>query len=161
MIEPGQPAPDFTASTDSGGLVSSGSVTLSDLAGRAVVLYFYPKDMTPGCTTEACDFRDAHPDFSGAGAVVLGVSKDSAARHDKFRAKHSLPFTLVADEDGAICQAYGVWQLQKFMGREAMGIVRATFLIDTDGVVQKVWPKVRVKGHVQDVLDAVKALGVA
>ena len=156
MIEPGQPAPDFTASTDSGG-----SVTLSALAGKAVVLYFYPKDMTPGCTTEACDFRDAHPDFSGAGAVVLGVSRDSAARHDKFKAKHDLPFSLLADEDGAICEAYGVWQLKKFMGREYMGIVRATFLIDAHGVVRQVWEKVRVKGHAQEVLAAVKALAAA
>ena len=152
-IDKGTPAPDFTAPTGGGG-----NLTLSELRGRMVVVYFYPKDLTPGCTTEACDFRDAHPDFSALNAVVVGVSKDSPKRHDQFAEKHDLPFTLVSDEDGAICGRYGVWQLKKFMGREYMGIVRTTVLINDQGVIQQVWSKVRVKGHAQAVLEAARAL---
>jgi len=149
----GDKAPDFDLPTDGGG-----SLKLADLKGKAVVLYFYPKDMTPGCTTEAQDFRDLAKDFEKAGAVIAGASKDSPARHDKFIAKHDLNFKLVSDEEGTLCEAYGVWQLKKFMGREFMGIVRATFLIDAKGVIREIWPKVKVKGHAAEVLEAAKAL---
>lgn len=152
-IEPGQPAPDFTLPTDGGG-----SVSLKELRGRKVVLYFYPKDDTPGCTTEACGFRDALPDFTGLDATVIGVSKDSVARHDKFKAKHGLPFTLASDEEGTVCEAYGTWIEKSMYGRSYMGIDRATFLIDGEGVVRGVWRKVKVKGHVEEVLEAARAL---
>ncbi len=145
----GDKAPDFDMPTDGGGRIS-----LSELKGRKIVLYFYPRDDTPGCTTEACGFRDAMPDFSKVNASIIGVSKDTVAKHDKFKAKYDLPFTLATDEDGSVCEAYGVWQLKKFMGRESMGIVRSTFLIDEDGVIQAVWRKVKVKDHVDEVLAA-------
>ncbi|WP_207458071.1 thioredoxin-dependent thiol peroxidase [Azospirillum sp. SYSU D00513] len=149
----GTPAPDFTIPTDGGG-----SVTLSALRGRPVVLYFYPKDDTSGCTSEACGFRDALPDFTGVDAVVIGVSKDSVASHDKFKAKHELPFTLASDTDGTVCEAYGTWVEKSMYGRKYMGIDRATFLIDRDGIVRNVWRKVKVTGHVTAVLKAAKAL---
>ena len=152
-IEVGDRAPDFSLPTDGGGKAS-----LKSLKGRKVVLYFYPKDDTPGCTTEACAFRDALPDFSKVGAAVIGVSKDSVARHDKFKAKYELPFTLVSDEDGTLCEAYGVWQEKKNYGRSYMGIVRSTFLIDGTGKVAGVWRNVRVKGHAEDVLKEAKKL---
>ena len=152
-LEPGQRAPDFEMATDGGG-----SVSLSGLAGRKVVLYFYPKDDTPGCTKEACAFRDSHPDFSGLDAVVVGVSKDSVARHDRFKAKHDLPFTLAADLDGSVCDAYGTWVEKSMYGRTFMGIERATFLIDETGAIRRIWRKVRVNGHVESVLEAVAAL---
>lgn len=142
-------APDFSLPTDGGG-----STSLKALKGRKLVLYFYPKDDTPGCTTEACGFRDALPDFSKTGAEIIGVSKDSVARHDKFKAKYDLPFTLIADEDGTLCEAYGVWQEKKNYGKTYMGIVRSTFLIDEKGVVAAVWRNLRVKGHVEKVLEA-------
>jgi peroxiredoxin Q/BCP len=129
-------------------------VELSSLRGKQVVLYFYPKDATPGCTVEACDFRDNFRRISAAGAVVLGVSRDSAKSHRNFREKKSLPFPLLVDADAEVCKLYGVWQLKKFMGREFMGIVRSTFLIDPKGVVSKVWSPVSVKGHVEEVLAA-------
>jgi len=149
----GDKAPAFDLPTYTGE-----NLALKDLKGKTVVLYFYPKDMTPGCTTEAQDFRDRLKDFEKAGAVVVGASKDSPARHDKFKAKQDLNFALLSDEDGTLCEAYGVWQLKKFMGREFMGIVRATFVIDAKGVIRHVWPKVKVKGHADEVLEAVKAL---
>ncbi len=151
MLEAGQTAPDFT-------LPASGGQTLSlhDFRGNTVVLYFYPKDMTPGCTTEACDFRDYHPEFAKLGAVVLGISPDDVKSHDKFTAKHELPFPLLADTDHAVAEAYGVWVLKKMYGREYMGVERSTFVIDKDGKIAKVWPKVKVTGHVQDVLQFVK-----
>ena len=149
----GAPAPDFTMPTDGGG-----SVSLSDLKGRKVVLYFYPKDDTPGCTKEACGFRDALPDFSTAEAAVIGVSKDSVARHDKFKAKYDLPFTLASDTDGKACEAYGTWVEKSMYGRKYMGIDRATFLIDEAGVLRAEWRKVKVPGHVEAVLEAAKAL---
>jgi peroxiredoxin Q/BCP len=149
----GDKAPNFTAATDSGGEVS-----LKDFAGRKVVLYFYPKDDTPGCTKEACGFRDALPDFTGADAVILGVSKDSPAKHDKFKAKYELPFTLVSDEDGKICEAYGTWVEKSMYGRKYMGIDRATFLIDEKGQIREIWRKVKVPGHVEKVLAAAAAL---
>ena len=152
-LDVGDKAPDFSLPTDGGGTLS-----LKDLKGKTVVLYFYPKDMTPGCTTEAQDFRDLAKQFEKAGAVVVGASKDSVKRHDNFKAKHDLNFQLVSDEEGTLCEAYGVWQLKKFMGREFMGIVRATFVIDGKGNIAKVWPKVKVKGHAQEVLEAVQAL---
>ncbi|GAA0584113.1 thioredoxin-dependent thiol peroxidase [Caenispirillum bisanense] len=149
----GAPAPDFTLPTDGGG-----SVTLSELRGKPVVLYFYPKDDTPGCTTEACDFRDAEPDFSGASAVVIGISKDPVAKHDKFKAKHGLTFPLASDADGDVCERYGVWKEKSMYGKTFLGIERTTVLVAADGTVARVWPKVKVKGHAAEVLEAVKAL---
>lgn len=153
MVELGKKAPDFELPTDGGG-----SVALRDLKGQKVVLYFYPKDDTPGCTTEACGFRDALPDFTKVAAVVIGVSKDSVARHDKFKGKHDLPFTLGSDEDGKVCAAYGTWIEKSLYGRKYMGIDRATFLIDETGVLRGEWRKVKVKGHVEEVLEAARAL---
>lgn len=152
-LKVGDKAPDFELPTDGGG-----ALKLKDLKGSTVVLYFYPKDMTPGCTTEAQDFRDRAKHFEKAGAVVIGASKDSPARHDKFKEKQNLNFTLVSDEDGSLCEAYSVWQMKTFMGRKFMGIVRATFLIDAKGVIRQIWPQVKVKGHAEEVLEAVKAL---
>lgn len=152
-VDIGRPAPDFTAPSDGGGTVS-----LKALRGRHVVLYFYPRDDTPGCTKEACGFRDAMPDFSKLDAAIVGVSKDSAAKHEKFKAKYELPFALAADEDHALCEAYGVWVMKKNYGREYMGIERATFLIDKDGIVRHIWRKVKVNGHVEAVLEAARGL---
>ena len=153
LIEQGNKAPPFSVVTDGGGTVS-----LDDHKGKNIVLYFYPKDMTPGCTAEAEDFRDAIGDFENANTVVIGVSKDSVRRHDNFKAKHDLPFTLISDERGRICEVYGVWQKKKNYGREYMGVVRSTYLIDSKGIVAKAWSNVRVKGHVKKVLEATKAL---
>lgn len=125
--------------------------------GKPFIVYFYPKDSTPGCTTEACDFRDSFARLSAKG-LVYGVSKDSAKSHQKFREKQALPFDLLVDETGAACEAFGVWQMKKFMGREGMGIVRSTFLFDAAGKVVKVWSPVKVKGHVDEVLEALEAL---
>ncbi|MFD1627308.1 thioredoxin-dependent thiol peroxidase [Azospirillum griseum] len=152
-VDVGTIAPDFTMPTDGGG-----SVTLSALRGKPVVLYFYPKDDTSGCTSEACGFRDQLPDFSAVDAVVIGVSKDSVASHDKFKAKYELPFTLASDTDGSVSEAYGVWVEKSMYGRKYMGLERATFLIGADGTVRNVWRKVKVTGHVAAVLKAVKAL---
>ncbi|SDF23118.1 MULTISPECIES: thioredoxin-dependent thiol peroxidase [Thalassobaculum] len=153
-LEVGDKAPDFTMPTDGGGEVS-----LAKLKGKPVVLYFYPRDDTPGCTKEACGFRDALPDFSGAGGVeIIGVSRDTVAKHDKFKAKYDLPFTLGADETGAVTEAYGVWVEKSMYGRKSMGIERATFLIDGDGVIRGIWRKVKVPGHVDEVLAAAKDL---
>lgn len=152
-VNPGDTAPDFTMPTDGGG-----TVTLSGLSGRKVVLYFYPKDDTPGCTKEASGFRDTMPDFSALGAEVIGVSKDTVASHDRFKAKHSLNFRLACDADGKVCEAYGMWVEKSMYGREYMGIERATFLIDGAGVVRRVWRKVKVPGHVEEVLEAIRAL---
>ncbi|MGE0658549.1 MAG: thioredoxin-dependent thiol peroxidase [Reyranellaceae bacterium] len=151
--EIGRKAPDFTAATDGGGRIK-----LSDYKGKNVILYFYPKDDTPGCTKEACGFRDAKPNFGKARAVILGVSKDSVARHDKFKDKYDLNFPLLSDEDGKICEKYGTWVEKSLYGRKYMGIDRATFLIDSKGVVRNVWRKVKVPGHVDEVLAALKAL---
>ncbi|NQW01397.1 MAG: thioredoxin-dependent thiol peroxidase [Rhodospirillales bacterium] len=152
-LQVGDTAPDFTCKTD-----GDGALSLQSLRGQKVVLYFYPKDMTPGCTTESEGFRDQVKAFAKAGAVIVGASKDSVARHDKFVAKHDLPFRLLSDEDGALCAAYGVWQEKKLYGRAFMGIVRTTFLIDEQGKIAAVWDKVRVKGHVDAVLAATQAL---
>jgi peroxiredoxin Q/BCP len=148
-LSAGTAAPDFTMPTDSGG-----SVTLSALKGQAVILYFYPKDDTSGCTAEACGFRDAMPNFSGAKAKVIGVSKDPVASHDKFKKKYELPFTLASDQNGHVCEDYGVWAEKSMYGRKYMGIERTTFLIDKAGVIRRVWNKVKVPGHVAEVLKA-------
>ena len=152
-LEEGQPAPDFTMPTDGGG-----ELTLSSLKGKKVVLYFYPKDDTSGCTKEACGFRDQLPDFSGVDAEIVGISKDSVASHDKFKAKYDLPFTLVSDTETKVCEAYGTWIEKSMYGRKYMGIDRATFLIDADGRIAKIWRKVKVPGHVEEVLEAAKGL---
>ncbi len=152
-VSEGDKAPAFEMATDGGGTVS-----LKDLKGKPVVLYFYPKDNTPGCTKEACAFRDLMPDFSGIDAAIVGVSKDSVKKHDNFKAKYELPFTLASDEDGTVCEAYGTWVQKKLYGREYMGIDRATFLIDGKGVVRKVWRKVKVAGHAEEVLESAKSL---
>lgn len=152
-VNEGDTAPDFSLPTDGGG-----SVSLKDLKGKAVVLYFYPKDSTPGCTKEACGFRDLMPDFSKVDAEIIGVSKDSVKRHDNFKAKYELPFQLASDEDGDVCERYGVWVEKSMYGKKFMGIERATFLIDAKGKVRKVWRKVKVSGHVEEVLEAAKAL---
>jgi len=133
-------------------------VSIPDTEGRNIVLYFYPKDATPGCTTEGQDFRDNHQAFVDANSVVYGVSKDDMTKHEKFKAKQEFPFELIADEDGDLCEVFGVWQLKKFMGREYMGIVRSTFIISPDGDILKSWDKVRVKGHVNEVLEALQSL---
>jgi peroxiredoxin Q/BCP len=135
-----------------------GTINLKDLKGKKVVLYFYPKDSTPGCTKEACGFRDLMPDFSKVDAEIIGVSKDSIKRHDNFKAKYELPFVLASDENDDVCERYGVWVEKSMYGKKFMGIERATFLIDGKGKVRKVWRKVKVPGHVEDVLEAVKAL---
>ncbi|WP_027724714.1 thioredoxin-dependent thiol peroxidase [Tuberibacillus calidus] len=151
MLSEGQKAPDFTLPSTTGEQIS-----LSDFKGKNVVLYFYPKDMTPGCTTEACDFRDAHSRFQDLGTVVLGVSPDPVERHQQFTDKHQLPFPLLADVDHEVAEKYGVWKLKKNFGKEYMGIERTTFVIDGDGVIRKIWPKVKVNGHVQEVYDFIK-----
>jgi len=152
-VEIGDQAPDFTLPTD-----GDGSVTLSKLKGKKVVLYFYPKDDTSGCTAEACGFRDAQPDYSGADAVVIGVSKDTVASHDKFKKKHALPFILASDAQSDVCEKYGVWVEKSMYGRKYMGIERCTFLIDGGGIVRGAWRKVRVPGHVGEVLKAARSL---
>jgi peroxiredoxin Q/BCP len=147
----GGKAPDFTADTDRGETVG-----LNDFAGKHVVLYFYPKDDTPGCTTEACNFRDNMGLLESAGAVVLGISLDSVASHQKFRDKFELPFTLLSDPEHVVADAYGVYGQKTFMGREYMGVDRATFVIGPDGTLEKIWPKVKPDGHALEVLDWLK-----
>ena len=149
----GDKAPAFDLPTD-----GEGQLKLSDLKGKKVVLYFYPKDSTPGCTTEGKDFTELHSQFEAANTVIIGASKDTVKRHDNFKAKYDFPFTLVSDEEGVLCEAYGVWVLKKNYGKEYMGIERSTFLINEDGTVAEIWRKVRVKEHALKVLDAVKAL---
>jgi peroxiredoxin Q/BCP len=148
VIKEGQKAPLFSLDDDQGQKVS-----LGDFKGKTVVLYFYPKDMTPGCTQEACDFRDNWSAVKKRGAVVLGVSADPVKKHGTFKEKYKLPFTLLSDEGKKMLKDYGVWQKKNFMGREFMGIVRTTLIIDKAGKVQKIWSPVRVKGHVADVLE--------
>jgi peroxiredoxin Q/BCP len=142
----GQKVPDFSLVNDKGEYVQ-----LADFRGKNVILYFYPKDMTPGCTTEACDFRDKYEDFSQLNAVILGVSPDNVQKHTKFIDKHGLPFSLLVDENHTVAEAYGVWVLKKMYGREYIGIERSTFLIDTEGNLIKAWRKVRVKNHIEEV----------
>jgi thioredoxin-dependent peroxiredoxin len=148
-LKEGDVAPDFSANTSGGGAVS-----LADFQGQNVILYFYPKDDTPGCTKEACAFRDHFAEFKKRGAVVLGVSPDSAKSHDKFVEKFKLPFTLLADEDKKIVEAYGVWGEKSFMGRKYLGTHRVTFLIGGDGRIKKIWPAVKPDEHAAEVLAA-------
>ena len=152
MIEEGKPAPDFELQSDNGE-----SVKLSDLRGKQVVLYFYPKDDTPGCTTQACGIRDAYGEFERAGAVVLGVSPDDERSHVKFKKKYELPFTLLADADHHVAEEYGVWVEKKYKGRTYMGIDRSTFVIDEDGKVKKVMHKVKPETHADDVLATLRS----
>jgi peroxiredoxin Q/BCP len=146
----GHKIPNFTLPSSSGQEVS-----LNDYLGRKVILYFYPKNMTPGCTQEACEFRDAHDQITAHGAVVLGISPDSLASHAKFTEKNSLPFPLLSDEEHKVSELFGVWQLKKLYGKEFMGIVRSTFLIDEQGVLVEEWRKVRVKGHVAAAIEGI------
>lgn len=149
----GTPAPDFTLPRDGGD-----DVTLSALRGQSVVLYFYPRDDTSGCTKEAIAFTEQFDLFHAAGAVILGVSKDTVAKHDKFRDKHGLKIALLSDAESDVCERYGVWIEKKMYGKTFMGIERATFLIDADGNIAQIWRKVKVAGHSEAVLDAVNAL---
>lgn len=153
MLKEGDKAPAFELPANGGETVSSAA-----LAGKPYVIYFYPKDNTPGCTTEACDFRDNMARIAAAGATVLGVSKDGVKSHDRFAARYELPFPLLADEDVTLQTAYGAWGKKKMYGREFDGTIRSTFLVDEDGTIAKAWPKVRVKGHVDEVLAALEAL---
>lgn len=150
-LEVGMLAPDFEL------LASDGKkIRLSDYRGKNIVLYFYPKDMTPGCTTEACDFRDQHQHFEELDAVILGISPDPIQKHEKFIEKHGLPFLLLADEDHSVAESYDVWKLKKNFGKEYLGIERSTFVINKEGKVMKEWRKVKVKGHVEEALQFVK-----
>jgi peroxiredoxin Q/BCP len=153
VIETGQSAPDFTL-TDQHGQ----PVTLAQFRGTTVVLYFYPKDDTPGCTREACAFRDTRAAYEATGAKVIGVSPDSPASHKKFAAKYELPFTLVADPEKMACQNYGVWKEKNLYGKKSMGVERTTFIIDGAGIVRKVFPRVKVDGHSDQVLDVLWSL---
>ena len=152
-VDVGDKAPSFTLPADGGGEVS-----LKDLKGKIVVLYFYPKDDTSGCTAEACAFRDALPDFSKVTAEIVGISRDPVKSHDKFKAKYDLPFPLASDEDGKVCEVYGTWVEKSMYGRKYMGIERSTFVIDGKGVIRNVWRKVKVPGHAAEVLKAAAAL---
>jgi peroxiredoxin Q/BCP len=151
MIEEGKPAPDFELRDDAGD-----AVRLSALRGKPVVLYFYPKDDTPGCTTQACGIRDAYGEFEAQGAVVLGVSPDDVRSHAKFRQKYGLPFTLLADPDHAVAEEYGVWGEKRYMGKTYLGVKRWTFVIDEDGNVKKVFPDVKPAEHADDVLAVLR-----
>lgn len=150
----GKVAPNFKLASSAGD-----SFELKSLRGKKVVLYFYPKDMTTACTQQACDFRDATVEIEGLNAVVVGISMDNVATHQRFIAKYGLPFILLEDKDHKVCEKYGVWQLKKLYGREYMGIVRSTFLIDEKGKLVREWRNIRVKGHIAEVLQAAKDLG--
>ncbi|MEE2779379.1 MAG: thioredoxin-dependent thiol peroxidase [Myxococcota bacterium] len=153
MLQPGDDAPTFTLATDGDGTLDS-----ADLKGQPYVLYFYPRDNTPGCTQEGCAFRDNFSRVTAVGGTVLGVSSDSAAKHTKFKAKHDFPFPLLADEDLVLHNAYGAWGPKKFMGREFDGTIRSTFIIGADGKIARAWPKVKLKGHVDEVITALEEL---
>jgi peroxiredoxin Q/BCP len=148
-LKVGDAAPKFSVATSGGGKIS-----LADYLGKNVILYFYPRDDTPGCTKEACAFRDGFADFKKKGAVIFGVSPDSVKSHDKFVEKFKLPFTLLADEDKKIVEAYGVWGEKSFMGRKYLGVYRVTFLIGPDGKIKKIWPAVKPEEHAAEVLAA-------
>jgi thioredoxin-dependent peroxiredoxin len=150
-VEAGMQAPDFTLEAN-----NNETVTLSSFKGKNVVLYFYPKDMTPGCTTEACDFRDQIEQFNEVNAVIVGISPDPVGRHKKFIEKYGLPFLLLADTDNKVAEAYGVWKLKKNFGKEYMGIERSTFIIDKEGKLVKEWRKVQVNGHVEEALNYIR-----
>ena len=147
MLAVGDTAPNFSAKTDGGA-----SVTLSDFRGKRVVLYFYPRDSTPGCTVEACGFRDAEAEFKAKNTVILGVSADSIKSHDRFKSEHSLPFPLISDPDHSISESYGAWRQKKLFGKTYMGIVRSTFVIDKHGKIEAAYDRVKVRGHVAAVL---------
>ncbi len=152
ILEAGNQAPDFELQDSQGDLRK-----LSDYAGQTIVVYFYPKDDTPGCTKEACSFRDSYHDFKTAGVEVIGISPDSVKSHSKFSEKHDLPFILLSDPEHKVCEAYGVWGLKKFMGREYYGVLRTTFVIGPDGKIKKVFKNVKPADHSHEVLEAVKA----
>ena len=151
MVEIGQKAPDLSLILETGE-----RITLGQFLGKKVVLYFYPKDDTSGCTKEACAFRDSFPDFSNLNAVILGVSKDSIASHQKFKTKYDLPFSLISDETGSLCEAFGVWVEKSMYGKKYMGIERSTFLINEQGIITHMWKKVKVDGHSEAVLKTLK-----
>lgn len=153
MLKIGQDAPEFCVPNQ-----DDVEICFRDIKGKWIVLYFYPKDNTPGCTTEACDFTTTLPAFDDLDAIVMGVSPDSPAKHRNFIEKKDIGFTLLSDEEKTMCEAYGVWQLKKFMGKEYMGVVRTTFIINPDGKIAQIWDKVKVKGHAQDVHDTLKTL---
>ena len=153
MLDVGDTIPDFDLPTN-----GNGTLSRKDLKGKTAIIYFYPKDMTPGCTTEAQEFRDHIKAFEKAGATIVGVSKDSVKRHDNFVAKQELPFQLVSDEEGTLCEDFGVWIEKSMYGKKFMGIQRSTFIVDGKGKIIHAWPKVKVKGHVEEVLDVVKGL---
>ena len=153
MLEQGSIAPDFTLSDQSGKTHS-----LSDFRGQWVIVYFYPKDLTPGCTTEACNFRDDFPSFQKLNTAILGISKDSVKRHATFAEKYKLPFLLLSDESGDVCEQYGVWQEKSMYGKKYMGIVRSTYLIDPEGVIARVYSKVKVKDHASELLQDLEFL---
>ena len=152
-VAEGDQAPNFSLEADDGT-----TVTRASLAGKNVVLYFYPKDDTTGCTKEACGFRDAMPDFSKIDATIIGISRDSVRSHDKFKQKYTLPFILASDESGEVCEKYGVWVEKSMYGRKYIGIERTTVLIDEKGVIRGLWPKVKIDGHIGEVLAAAKSL---
>jgi peroxiredoxin Q/BCP len=152
VVSEGEQAPDFTLATD-----ADERVSLSDFRGKPVVLYFYPKDDTPGCTAQACGIRDSYADFERAGAVVLGVSPDDVKKHVKFKEKYGLPFTLLADPEHEVAERYGVWGEKRYMGRTYLGVSRTTFLVAPDGTVAKVMPNVKPDTHADDVLAALSA----
>jgi peroxiredoxin Q/BCP len=156
MLQTGQPAPDFNLKDSQGN-----SVSLKDFADRWLILYFYPKDNTPGCTTEAKDFTEYDRPFSLLGASIVGISTDSEQSHAKFSAKHDLSIALLSDPEHKVAEAYGIWQLKKFMGKEYMGIVRSTFLIAPDRTIARIWTKVKVKGHVEEVFNALQSLSTS
>lgn len=151
-LQIGDAAPDFTLPSDGGG-----QVALADFKGAKLVLYFYPKDNTPGCTKEACSFSEALPAFEGLGVCVVGVSKCSAAKHDNFKAKHGLKIKLASDAESDVCKRYGVWAEKSMYGKKYMGIERATFLIDEQGKIEHIWRKVKVAGHVEDVQSVLQS----
>jgi len=153
MIETGKKAPNFTLPTDGGG-----RVTLSDLQGKTVVLYFYPKDDTSGCTAQACGFNDNLPAFDTLDAVIIGVSKDSVKKHDKFKDKYGLQFILASDENNNVCETYGTWVEKSMYGRKYMGIDRSTFLIDGEGIIRRIWNHVKVTGHIDEVKTAIQEM---
>ena len=153
MVEVGQKAPEFCLPNQ-----DNVEICLRDLKGKWVVLYFYPKDLTPGCTTEACEFTEALPDFEGLDAIILGVSPDSVQKHQKFIEKKDLKITLLSDEDKEVLKAYGAWGPKKLYGKEYEGVIRSTFIIDPEGKIAAVWPKVRVKGHVEAVKQKLEEL---
>ncbi|WP_010272681.1 thioredoxin-dependent thiol peroxidase [Paenibacillus senegalensis] len=152
-LQIGKPVPDFTLPGSNGR-----DVSLKDFRGKLVILYFYPKNMTPTCTQQACDFRDYSAKIREAGAEIIGISPDPVTSHETFIAKHSLPFLLLADEDKEVCSLYGVWKMKKMYGREYMGVERSTFLIDQNGKLLEEWRKVRIKGHLDKILEKIQQI---